>query len=239
VGIRCFPSKDTAECILIERFEDTFLGIEDDGSGWVAPDYFKGTYLQVHKSINNLNLRELVGESDDVTVMPKLIYEAQTPGNWSTFGYFYDKVEIMQRRGKKRPGMRMLEVFAGAGGSLLGYKNEGFDSVMAIENDGDAVKTLKLNNPGLKVCEGCVRKFVDDYETLKCALGRIDHVSSMFRILPTCYDATLGLICLFADKPTPLDSFQFAVSRFFNGQQTQSNGPADSSRFISPFGRSC
>jgi hypothetical protein len=183
VGIKRFPSKDTAECILIERFEDTFIGTEDDGSDWVAPDYLKGTYVQVFKCIENRNLTELVREAENVRVIPKLIYERQTPGDWHRFGYFYDRVNIRQKGGSKRSGIRMLEVFAGAGGSLLGYKNEGFDSVMAIENDGDAGETLTKNNPDLNVYDkGCVRKFVDDYETLKCALGRIDHVSSMFLI---------------------------------------------------------
>ena len=50
---------------------------------------------------------------------------------------------------------------------------------MAVENDKDAVHTLKGNNQGLKVYEGCIKKFIQDYSVLKCALGKIDHVSAM------------------------------------------------------------
>ena len=39
-----------------------------------------------------------------------------------------------------------MECFAGAGGSLIGYHEEGFKTVMAVEIDGDAVETLKANN---------------------------------------------------------------------------------------------
>lgn len=133
--------------------------------------------------------------------------------------------------------MRALEVFAGAGGSLLGYKNAGFRSVMAVENDGDAVRTLMLNNPDLNVYEGCVRKFIRDYETLKCALGRIDHVSSIyfgFRI-------DRALRCDEAEpmkKISTQDSFQLAVPGFFQGQQTPSDGTEGPGRFIPPSGRS-
>ena len=41
--------------------------------------------------------------------------------------------------------------FHKAGGSLFGYKNAGFDTAIAVENDEDAVHTLKGNNKGLKV----------------------------------------------------------------------------------------
>lgn len=175
VGIQHFLTNDTAQCILIVRFDDTILGIEDEGSEYKA-DYMIGKHVQVNNRIKSISLSRIEREADDITCMPRLIYQDQTPGNWYTFGYFYDRAELVQRRGKKRHDIRSLEVFAGAGGSTLGYKNNGFDTVMAVENDSDAVATLKLNNPEIHVYNGCIRKFMDDYETLKCALGRIDHV---------------------------------------------------------------
>lgn len=74
--------------------------------------------------------------------------------------------------------MRSLELFAGAGGSLIGYHDEGFETAMAVERDEDAVHTLRANNPGVKVFHGCVRKFLEglDSETAIIALGRIDHI---------------------------------------------------------------
>lgn len=175
MGVQCFVSSNTAKCILIARFEDTFLGLKNEG---LEADYdFTGTYVQVHQCIDTIDLDRFMDDADSVTVMPSLIYQDRTPGSWHTFGYFYDRAERMQCRGKKRHDIRSLEIFAGAGGSLFGYENNGFTTVMAVENDEDAVRTLQLNHPGLNIYAGCVKKFVADYETLKCALGRIDHVS--------------------------------------------------------------
>lgn len=55
---------------------------------------------------------------------------------------------------------------------------------MAVENDQDAVRTLKENNPGIKVYDGCIKKFIQDYHILKCSLGENDHVS--IRNVYTC-----------------------------------------------------
>ena len=185
VGVKRFTSNNTALCILIVRFDDTILGIDVEGSDYKA-DYMMGQYVQVHNRIENVSLSRFDREAESVKCIPRLIYSDQTPGKWYTFGYFYDRAEIMQRRGKKRQDMRSLEIFAGAGGSMLGYKNNGFVTVMAVENDSDAVATLRLNNPETNVYEGCIRKFIDDYKTLKCALGRIDHVSTRFDIDVAC-----------------------------------------------------
>jgi hypothetical protein len=175
MGIQCFVSSNSAKCIMIARFEDTFLGLEDKETN--VDHEFTGAYVQVHQCIDTIDLDRFIEDADSVTVMPSLIYQDRTPGSWHTFGYFYDRAERMQSRGKKRLDIRSLEIFAGAGGSLFGYKNNGFTTVMAVENDEDAVRTLQLNHPGLNIYAGCVKKFVTDYEMLKCALGRIDHVS--------------------------------------------------------------
>lgn len=189
MGIQCFVSSNTAKCIMIARFEDTFLGLEDEG---MEAEYdFTGTYVQVHQRIDTIYLEDFMEDADSVTVMPSLIYQERTPGSWHTFGYFYDRAERIQSRGKKRQDIRSLEVFAGAGGSLLGYKNNGFTTVLAVENNKDAVCTLQQNHHGLNIYPGCVRKFVADYEMLKCALGRIDHVSQ--RLILYCSILALKL----------------------------------------------
>ena len=189
MGIQCFVSSNTAKCIMIARFKDTFLGLEDEG---MEAEYdFTGTYVQVHQRIDTIYLEDFMEDADSVTVMPSLINQERTPGIWHTFGYFYDRAERMKSRGKKRQDIRSLEVFAGAGGSLLGYKNNGFTTVLAVENNKDAVCTLQQNHHGLNIYPGCVRKFVADYEMLKCALGRIDHVSQ--RLILYCSILALKL----------------------------------------------
>jgi len=174
VGIRHFVSDDSAECILVVKFENTILGIEDAGIPYKA-NHMLGTYVQVHQCIESLHLSKLGNETDGVKRIPRMIYQPQTPGNWYTFGYFYDPNKI--RKLSSRQGrIRTLEVFAGAGGSLLGYTKYGFETVLAIENDQNAVQTLKANNPELKVYDGCITKFLEFFHILTAALGPIDHI---------------------------------------------------------------
>ena len=130
--------------------------------------------MQVHKEVAAVELSDLNGEAEDVEEIPALIYEPQRDGSWCQFGYFYDihKFNIKGRRHK----IKSLEFFAGCGGSLQGYHNYNFDTVMAIEKDELAIATLKANNGEIKLYEGCIQEFLKHYDTLKYALGKIDHV---------------------------------------------------------------
>lgn len=175
VGIRRFVTQDTAECILVEKFDNTLLGIQDDGIPYDA-DYMMGNHVQVYQCIETLPLSKLGTKAAHVDKLPRMIYQPQTPGNWYTFGYFYDRNDL-QKCSNRQGSIRSLEVFAGAGGSLLGYKKYGFETVMAIENDQNAAQTLRANNPELKVYDGCIMNFLDSYDILEVAVGRIDHVS--------------------------------------------------------------
>lgn len=60
--------------------------------------------------------------------------------------------------------------------SFFRYHNAGFETVMAVENDKDAVRTMKENNKGIKVYDGCIKEFIRDYPTLARALGPITHI---------------------------------------------------------------
>ena len=172
VGINHFTSKDTAHCVLIVRFEDTLLGTEDEGLEYKA-DYLLGSYVQVYNCNENISLSKLGDESDNVERIPRLIYQPQTHGDWYTFGYFYNRNELMSRRTKRRVGsIRSLECFVGAGGSLQGYKNVGFDTICAIDNDHDAIATLKLNHPELNTYEGDITDFKEHVGVI----GGIDHI---------------------------------------------------------------
>ena len=172
VGIKHFTSKDTAHCVLIVRFEDTLLGTEDEGLEYKA-DYMLDTHVQVYNCNENICLSKLGDESDVVDSIPRLIYQPQTHGDWYTFGYFYDRNELMLRRIKRRSGsIRSLECFVGAGGSLQGYKNVGFETICAIDNDHDAIATLKLNHPELNTYEGDIKDFKEHVGVI----GGIDHI---------------------------------------------------------------
>ena len=111
VGIQRFISTDTALCILVIGFDHTILGE-------AGADLMKGGYVQVFKCVKEILLTNLGEESDTVDQIPRLIYQAQTPGKWHSFGYFYDRNKVNRLRSRKN--IRSLELFAGAGGSLQG-----------------------------------------------------------------------------------------------------------------------
>ncbi len=176
VGILHFVSEEVAKCILVVEMSKTFV---KSGSESTRPSDEEGLlregFLQVHKEVIDINLADMGDEK--LNFIPKLIYEPQRSGgdkNWCRFGYFLDRRNF--KRGKRRKRIRSLEFFAGCGGSLQGYHNNHFETVMAIEKDDDAVKTLKANNKDVPVYHGCIKDFLREYDTLKCALGRIDHV---------------------------------------------------------------
>ena len=111
VGIQRFVSTDVALCILVIGFEHTILGE-------AGADPMEEAYVQVFNYVKEVSLSALDEESDKVDQIPRLIYQAQTPGNWHSFGYFYDRTKV--KRVGFRKQTRSLELFAGAGGSLQG-----------------------------------------------------------------------------------------------------------------------
>jgi hypothetical protein len=179
VGILNFlPVNDKipfAQCVLVAPFGDTILGMEDDDINFVA-DYKPSSHVQVHNEIANFPVSDLSEESEVVEKIPSLIYEPQVPGNWQCFGYFHDKNKV-KRMGKQND-IKLLELFIGAGGMALGYKNAGFKRVAAVEKDPSAIATLQKNHHGEYVFEGCVRDFLKGLEEPlnRNLIGRVDHV---------------------------------------------------------------
>lgn len=54
----------------------------------------------------------------------------------------------------REPGApTVISLFAGGGGSSLGYSMAGYRELLAVEWDANAVATFKLNFPGVKVCQ--------------------------------------------------------------------------------------
>ena len=172
IAILRFIDEENARCILISTFEETFLGIE--GEDYEVDATMQRERVQIYKHVQNFHLSTFRSHPSDGQEIPKWIYEPRETGSWHTFGYFYDRNKV--RKKGPRGEIRSLELFAGAGGSLLGYHDEGFKTVMAVERDKDASDTLKANNPHVKVDCNCVRKVLENYENMSVALGRIDHI---------------------------------------------------------------
>ncbi|WP_078382034.1 DNA cytosine methyltransferase [Sutcliffiella halmapala] len=57
---------------------------------------------------------------------------------------------------------RVLEVFAGAGGLMLGLEEAGFETAAALEIDKHACSTLRTNRPDLRVIEGDIADIVKE-----------------------------------------------------------------------------
>jgi DNA (cytosine-5)-methyltransferase 1 len=52
-----------------------------------------------------------------------------------------------QKVSKKRSGFNFIDLFSGAGGLSLGFKQAGFNKLLSIEVDSDASKTIEKNFP--------------------------------------------------------------------------------------------
>ncbi|MBU1126718.1 DNA cytosine methyltransferase [Patescibacteria group bacterium] len=72
--------------------------------------------------------------------------------------------------------LTVISIFAGAGGSSLGYKQAGFKELLAIEWDKNAVETFKLNFPEVPVWQRDIREVKADeiLEFCKIKKGELD-----------------------------------------------------------------
>ena len=70
--------------------------------------------------------------------------------------------------GKKMKQPTVISLFAGGGGSSLGYKMAGFKELLAVEWDKSAVEVLKKNFPGLSIYHGDI-KTLNEKECAKLA----------------------------------------------------------------------
>ncbi|MFF5082153.1 DNA cytosine methyltransferase [Actinoplanes sp. NPDC000266] len=61
-----------------------------------------------------------------------------------------------QARGDGCESFEVAEICAGAGGQAFGLERAGFDHAVAVELDGNACNTLRLNRPSWKIAEGDV-----------------------------------------------------------------------------------
>lgn len=53
---------------------------------------------------------------------------------------------------ENRQHLTFIDLFCGAGGMSLGFQQAGFEPILAIDNDADAINTHKANFPGDSIC---------------------------------------------------------------------------------------
>ena len=114
VGILHHLPGNKTKCVLIARYKDTILGIDDpehepnyNSSDWKP----SSSYVTVHDEIPDLHLQHFRQESRHVDASPELVYERQiddgTNGNWQSFGYFLSNFGCLRKHPIKRcPGNR-------------------------------------------------------------------------------------------------------------------------------------
>lgn len=74
------------------------------------------------------------------------------------------------RRRKSGP-VRVLSLFSGAGGLDLGFELAGAQTVVCVDNDPEACKTLRFNRPGWNVFEGDIREYEPDVNNIDIVIG--------------------------------------------------------------------
>lgn len=70
---------------------------------------------------------------------------------------------------KKNGYFNIVDLFSGAGGLSLGFQQEGFNLLLANDNDHDSIVTLQHNNPQVYCYEGDIGTL--DQKKLNCFLG--------------------------------------------------------------------
>ena len=72
--------------------------------------------------------------------------------------------------GKLSQPFTIVDLFSGVGGLSLGFQQEGFELVLANDNDPDAAATFRHNHPGIRFYEGNIKSL--DEKKLNLLLGR-------------------------------------------------------------------
>ncbi|KAL3905546.1 MAG: hypothetical protein SGILL_009636, partial [Bacillariaceae sp.] len=177
VGIKSFRSEKTANCVLILHISDTFLG-HDDKDGELAAavsSHYTTPYTQWGYS-RSILVSQLGDESKDPADVPNLIYEPQSIKSRMSFAC--SRQRCYEHCSHPAPRRRYC--------MHIGYEEEGYTTVCAVEYNKEAVVTFKHNNPGVPTYRGDIRKFIHRIkhdEPCRQSLGRVDviHTSSPCR----------------------------------------------------------
>lgn len=77
-----------------------------------------------------------------------------------------------KKPGRRKSGpVRVLSLFTGAGGLDLGFELAGAQTVLCVDNDPEACKTLRFNRPEWDVFEGDIRKYEPDVNNIDVVIG--------------------------------------------------------------------
>ena len=161
VGIVKFFSREEAECALIVRFKNTFLG-ETKRRNDPLPEGAKvSRYFRVKGTETITPFSTLVERTTKVKRIPKWIYEPQMPGQWYNFAYYY---ENKGKRCGRRSEFALVDLFSGSGLMGDGFEQQGFSVAFAVDNDPNACRTYDANHTSPAHCMD-VNDFLRAYES--------------------------------------------------------------------------
>ncbi len=69
--------------------------------------------------------------------------------------------------------VKFIDLFCGAGGAAEGLIQAGFECVLAVDNEGDAVDSHKANHPDVEVIQGDLTDIDIDWSSYQ---GEVDFV---------------------------------------------------------------
>ncbi|KAL7522398.1 hypothetical protein ACHAWX_007084 [Stephanocyclus meneghinianus] len=125
------PASNKATCTRYIRMEDTF----------VCPNGKDGIYIAV-KGDELVDLSELKYPCNGKE-FPK--FDLKYEQNGRSFCYYNEDAKIAYDPLNKPT---VLDLWAGAGGMSIGFEKAGFHVISAVDNDKDAVATLRANKKG-------------------------------------------------------------------------------------------
>ena len=97
----------------------------------------------------------------------------------NTYNKIYGTDEVTNKfqilKTDKKSKFKVIDLFSGAGGTSLGFKNAGLNHILMVENNKNAVETLRMNFTDSKIIE-------DDIENIDFSeyLGKADVVEGGF-----------------------------------------------------------
>lgn len=122
-----------------------------------------------------------------------------------------------------------LELFAGAGGMLLGFEKAGFKTEAVVEIDKHACNTLRENKPNLEILQGDIEQFIEQnmFEKYK----GIDVVTGGFPCQSFSYignrkglDDTRGTLFYSFAKVVSITKPKIFIAENVKGLRTHDNG---------------
>jgi len=66
---------------------------------------------------------------------------------------------VGEKMSKKRKDLTLISLFTGCAGLDLGFEEQGFETLVCVDNDYEACKTLRFNRPEWEVHEGDIANF--------------------------------------------------------------------------------